>query len=77
MEDALFHQQLKQEYEYRMWEQFVKQKEEEEKSYLLQAPQYFKDLQQYETEMIEKEYRSIQEWEMMTEMAETDYQYCK
>jgi hypothetical protein len=27
--------------------------------------------------MIEKEYRSIQEWEMMTEMAETDYQYCK
>ena len=77
MEDALFHQQLKQEYEYRMWEQFVKQKEEEEKSYLLQAPQYFNDLEQYETEMIEKEYRSIQEWEMMTEMAETDYQYCK
>ena len=63
MEDALFHQQLKAEYEHRMWEQFVKEKEQEEKAYLSQAPQYFKDLELYETCMMEKEYRNIIEWE--------------
>ena len=63
MEDALFHQQLKAEYEHRMWEQFVKEKEQEEKAYLSQAEQYFKDLELYETCMMEKEYRNIIEWE--------------
>ena len=63
MEDALFHQQLKAEYEHRMWEQFVKEKEQEEKAYLSQAEQYFKDLELYEICMMEKEYREIQEWE--------------
>ena len=63
MEDALFHQQLRAEYEHRMWEQFVKEKEQEEKAYLSQAEQYFKDLELYETCMMEKEYRNIIEWE--------------
>jgi len=63
MEDALFHQQLRAEYEHRMWEQFVKEKEQEENAYLSQAQQYFKDLELYETCMMEKEYREIQEWE--------------
>ena len=63
MEDALFHQQLKAEYEHRMWEQFVKEKEQEEKAYLSQAEQYFKDLELYEICMMEKEYRNIIEWE--------------
>lgn len=66
MEDALFHQQLKAEYEYRMWEQFVKEKEEEEKAYLSQAEQYFKDLELYETLTMEKEYRTIKEWETIS-----------
>ena len=63
MEDALFHQQLRAEYEHRLWEQFVKEKEQEEKAYLSQAEQYFKDLELYETCMMEKEYRNIIEWE--------------
>lgn len=63
MEEALFHQQLRAEYEHRMWEQFVKEKEQEENAYLSQAEQYFKDLELYETCMMEKEYREIQEWE--------------
>jgi len=63
MEDALFHQQLRAEYEHRMWEQFVKEKEQEENAYLSQAQQYFKDLELYETCMMEKEYRNIEEWE--------------
>jgi hypothetical protein len=48
MEDYAFHQQQKAEYEYRMWELYLKEKEQEEKDYLLQAPQYFKDLEEYE-----------------------------
>ena len=63
MEDALFHQQLRAEYEHRLWEQFVKEKEQEEKAYLSQAEQYFKDLELYEICMMEKEYRNIIEWE--------------
>ena len=63
MEDALFHLKLKQEYEYRMWEQFVEEQEEKEKSEELAAIQYFKDLEQYETLMMEREYKEIQEWE--------------
>lgn len=66
MEDALFHQQLRAEYEHRMWEQFVKEKEQEENAYLSQAQQYFKDLELYETLMMEKEYRDIKEWEEFT-----------
>ena len=64
MEDELYYQQLKNEYEYRMWCEFIQQKEQEEKEYLLQAPQYFKDLEQYETAMMEKEYRSLLEWDL-------------
>lgn len=63
MEDALFHLQLKQEYELRMWKQFVEEQEEKEKAEELAAIQYFKDLQQYETLMMEREYKEIQEWE--------------
>ena len=63
MEDALFHLQLKQEYEHRMWEQFVEEQEEKEKAEELAAIQYFKDLEQYETLMMEREYKEIQEWE--------------
>ncbi len=63
MEDALFHLQLKQEYELRMWEQFVEEQEEKEKAEELAAIQYFKDLEQYETLMMEREYKEIQEWE--------------
>lgn len=65
MEDQLFHIQLKQEYEYRMWMEYMKEKEAEEKAYLSQAEQYFKDLEQYETVMMEKEYREIQEWDLI------------
>ena len=65
MEDALYHQQLKQEYEYRMWELFIQQEEEKEQGILQQAPQYFKDLEQYETSMMEKEYREIIEWDLI------------
>lgn len=63
MEDALFHLKLKQEYEYRMWQQFVEEQEEKEKAEELAAIQYFKDLEQYETLMMEREYKEIQEWE--------------
>jgi uncharacterized damage-inducible protein DinB len=63
MEDAIFHNQLRQEYEFRMWEQFIKEKEDEEKAYDKMAEQYFNDLDKYETAMMEKEYRRIQEWE--------------
>ena len=63
MEDAIFHNQLRQEYEFRMWEQFIKEKEDEEKAYDTMAEQYFNDLDKYETAMMEKEYRRIQEWE--------------
>jgi hypothetical protein len=64
-EDALYHQQLKQEYEYRMWSEFMQQEEEKEQGFLQQAPQYFKDLEQYETSMMEKEYRELLEWDLL------------
>jgi hypothetical protein len=65
MEDALFHLKLKQEYEYRMWEQFIQEQEEKEKAEELAAIQYFKDLEQYETLMMEREYKEIQEWDII------------
>lgn len=65
MEDALFHLQLKQEYELRMWEQFVQEQEEKEKAEELAAIQYFKDLEQYETLMMEREYRELLEWDII------------
>ena len=65
MEDELYYQQLKNEYEYRMWQQFVEEQEEKEKAYLSQAPQYFKDLEQYEICMMEKEYRELLEWDLI------------
>jgi|688.fasta_scaffold309065_4 hypothetical protein len=65
MEDELYYQQLKNEYEYRMWELFIQQEEEKEQGFLQQAPQYFKDLEQYETSMMEKEYREILEWDLI------------
>jgi hypothetical protein len=64
-EDALFHLKLKQEYEYRMWEQFVKEQEEKEKFEELEAIQYFKDLEHYETLMMEREYRELLEWDII------------
>lgn len=63
MEDALFHLQLKQEYEQRMFEQFLKQREEEERCYDIMAEQQFKEQELYETLMMEREYKEIQEWE--------------
>jgi len=65
MEDALFHLKLKQEYEYRMWEQFVSEQEEKEKAEELEAIQHFKDLEHYETLMMEKEYRELLEWDII------------
>jgi len=65
MEDELYYQQLKNEYEYRMWELFIQQEEEKEQGFLQQAPQYFKDLEQYETSIMEKEYREIIEWDLI------------
>lgn len=64
MEDELYYQQLKNEYEYRMWCEFIQQEEEKEQGFLQQAPQYFKDLEQYEIAMMEKEYRSLLEWDL-------------
>jgi hypothetical protein len=61
MEDALYHQQLKQEYEYRMWVAFIEEEEAKEKELI----QYFKDLEQYETAIMEKEYRSLLEWDLI------------
>jgi hypothetical protein len=66
MEDALFHLQLKQEYEHRMWEQYIQQKEEEEKAYDQMAEKHFSDLELYETLTLEKEYKKIKEWELLT-----------
>jgi len=63
MEDAIFHMRLKAEYELRMWKEFVDEKEAEEKAYDQMAEKHFSDLEQYETAMMEKEYRRIQEWE--------------
>jgi len=68
MEDALFHLKLKQEYEYRMWEQFVKEREEEERCYDIMAEQANKDQELYETITMEKEYRSIEEWEIINNL---------
>ena len=65
MEDELYYQQLKNEYEYRMWCEFIQQEEENEQGFLQQAPQYFKDLEQYETSIMEKEYREIIEWDLI------------
>jgi hypothetical protein len=64
-EDSIFHQQLKNEYEYRMWEQFIQEQEEKEKAEELAAIQYFKALEQYENSIMEKEYREIIEWDLI------------
>ena len=65
MEDALYHQQLKQEYEYRLWEQFIKDEEEKQKAYDIMAELQAKDAEEYETVMMEKEYREILEWDLI------------
>jgi hypothetical protein len=52
MEDHAFHEQQRAEYEYRMFELFIEEKEKEEQEWLRQAPQYFYDLQQYEKSII-------------------------
>lgn len=49
-EEALFHHQLKMEYEHRMWYEWLEQKEAEEAAFLSQAEQYFKDLEEMEYE---------------------------
>ncbi len=64
-EDSLYHQQLKQEYEYRMFELFIEEKEAEEKAYEKMAEKYFSELEQYETSMMEREYRELVEWDLM------------
>lgn len=52
MEDHIFYLRLKQEHEYRMWCEFVEQKEAEEKAYDKMAEQYFKDLEESELETV-------------------------
>ena len=52
MEEALFYQRLRAEYEHRMWLHYVEEKEQEEIAYLSQAEQHFKDLEQAEKEFI-------------------------
>lgn len=48
MEDQLYHIQLKQEYEYRIWEQFIQEEQEKQKAYDIMVEQHFKDLEEYE-----------------------------
>jgi hypothetical protein len=64
-EDSLYHQQLKSEYEYRMWCEFIQQEEEKQKAEELAAAEHFKALEQYETSIMEKEYRSLLEWDLI------------
>ena len=64
MEEALYHQQLKQEYEYRMWCEFIKDEEEKQKAYDILAEQQAKELEQYETLTMEKDYRKLLEWDL-------------
>lgn len=64
MEDALYHQQLKQEYEYRLWCEFIKDEEEKQKAYDILAEQQAKELEQYETLTMEKDYRKLLEWDL-------------
>jgi len=66
MEDALYHQQLKQEYEYRMWCEFIQQEEEKQRAEELAAAEHFKALEQYETSIMEKEYRSLLEYHLIS-----------
>jgi hypothetical protein len=66
MEDLILDLEY-QEYMYRKQQEKNQQYDEafsiEQKAYDIQAEQYFKDLQQYETAMLEKEYRTIKEWD--------------
>ena len=64
MEDELYYQQLKNEYEYRMWELFIQQEEEKQRAEELAAAEHFKALEQYETSIMEKDYRSLLEWDL-------------
>lgn len=64
MEEALYHQQLKQEYEYRMWCEFIKDEEEKQKAYDILAEQQAKELEQYETLTMEKDYCKLLEWDL-------------
>ena len=51
MEEDIFYLQKKQEHEWRAWCEYVEQKEAEEKAYLSQAEQYFRDLEQMENQL--------------------------
>lgn len=68
MEDQISYLRMKQEYEHRMWCEYVEQKEAEEKAYKTLAEQYFKDLEQFEITQQEKEYRDIIEWELVNQL---------
>ena len=79
MEDALLDAEY-QDYLYRknkerneMWEE---SDHIEQTAYEIMLEQANKDQEEFETAMLEREYRKIQEWELMKEMAETDFQYC-
>ena len=79
MEDALLDAEY-QDYLYRknkerneMWEE---SDHIEQTAYEIMLEQANKDQEEFETAMLEREYRKIQEWELSKEMAETDYQYC-
>lgn len=56
MEEALFQERLRAEYEYRMWQHYVEEKEAEEQAYLSQAEQYFKDLEEMEQSAMMEDY---------------------
>ena len=79
MEDALLDAEY-QDYLYRknkerneMWEE---SDHIEQVAYEIMLEQANKDQEEFEIAMLEREYRKIQEWELMKEMAETDFQYC-
>jgi hypothetical protein len=51
MEDHIFYLRLKQEHEYRMWSEYVEQKEAEEKAYDKMAEDHFKSLEEFEKQL--------------------------
>ena len=71
MEDLIFDLEY-QEYLYNKRQEKNQQWEEhffvEQQAYEIQARQYFKDLELYETLTEEKEFRTISEWELINQL---------
>lgn len=64
-EDNFLYQQLKAQREYEAWCLYEKQLQDEENAYNEIARQYFNDLDMYETYMLDKTYKHIEEWEII------------